>query len=243
MESPGQVEPPEFESTLTVQAIEPPRFRESELYSELCTENILPSISFPWALRSLVVAGLACHSSGVLYPTLKGILILQFVRSYFKRLVQNKYIEELEGHIIGVSSGEERRVDILRQFYRSLQFDAKQLDDVIYSKILYTEKCPKCHNRNLSVYFPDVGEPYLFCDDSVKRNKGCGFTAPPDIGPKGSLILFESKEVEGKCPKCGMPSTFKTAAGKQGFYMRCINCNSSIRIDSHANKDISKAFD
>jgi DNA topoisomerase-1 len=231
--------PFELDSTDLVDGASP-RFTESTLYAHLCKQHLFNPVSFPWAVHELIVDGLLRHSNGLLIPTLKGVLFLRFIRKYFKRLVSATYLRGLEERIFDVSSGEGRRVDILRKFHRELQFDAKQVD-VIYSKALCEDVCPKC-KRGLTVHFSDAAEPYLFCDDSVKRNKGCGFTSPLDVDLKGRPILFSFKELEGMCPNCGAQSNFKTAAGKQGFYMRCVNCGNSIKVNSHAEKDLSKVF-
>lgn len=150
-----------------------------------------------------------------LKPTPLGRRLIKFLKDAKFSFIDYNYTSLVENDLDEISNGKKKRLDVLTQFWGTLEQELKSSSAAILAAIPQTYKhpCPTCSGP-LTEKSGKFG-PYVMCS-----KEGCTFKSSLDIN--GEFKKKANSEEAGACPLCG-GKTFKKEHPKFGGYISCEN--------------------
>lgn len=159
-----------------------------------------------------------------LKPTYRGIIISNFLQDGSPYLSDFEQVSKIEMDKKRISTGENTKLDIIKNFYETIKDKVKLLNK---QAVLSTDHCPDC-NETLEV---GVGNkldeaPYLWCGQceeyfSFNLDRFCN-----------SYVMFTDQKLELECLDCKTKDLILTY-GKFGKYIKCNCCQKNFSLNKY----------
>ncbi|MDM7926052.1 MAG: type I DNA topoisomerase [bacterium] len=187
----------------------PARFNESSLVKELDSLGIGRPSTYALIISILLDRKYAERQARTLVPTQLGVTVNGILVRQFPDIFNVGFTAQMEEELDQIESGEKKRPDVLRDFYRPFNeavtraMDKKEeIRESLQQE--HDEKCPKC-GKDLVVKWGRNGR-FIACTGYPD----CKFTKP---------LKEDMVETKETCEKCGSPMVVKT--GRFGRFLAC----------------------
>jgi len=186
----------------------PPRFNEASLIKELEKNGIgRPSTYAPTLATIQERNYIKKNEQKKFRPTEIGIMVNDLLVEHFPEIVDIKFTARMEDDLDKIAEGEEKWVEVLRNFYVPFEENLSKKEKEVAKKDLTEKtkrKCPKCKSP-LIIRMGRFGKFYA-CSDFPK----CKYTEPLPLPGLGI-----------KCPKCEKGEMVKRKTKKGKIFFGC----------------------
>lgn len=192
----------------------PARFSETSIVSEMKKTEVGRPSTYVSSIETLVRHNYIVKDKATLKPTEIGILVSDFLESYYNDIVNTNFTANMEKKLDLIEAGKIKKEEIMSPFYNDLlsKIDFAKKNE-IREVFTLDMNCPSCKESKMRKRIAN-GEVFLSCENWPK----CGETM--NYQEDGTLV--SSKASTGlPCPECGGLIVEKT--GKYGKFYACEN--------------------
>lgn len=203
----------------------PNRYSEAAIVKIMEDKGIGRPSTYASTIQTLIERKYITNTKGILAPTEQGVLTSNVLTKYFPDLMNEAYTANMETSLDKIEGGEDKELEVIREFYDSFEPHFEQVRGEMYKEPLKKtgEKCPLC-GGDLVVRNGRYGEfvaceNYPICKYVKKEEKE------------------EPKEVGRQCPVCGSPLVYRKNRKGQTF----IGCSAFPKCHYIENVDGEKS--
>jgi DNA topoisomerase-1 len=181
----------------------PPRYTEATLVKALEQKGIGRPSTYAPIIFTIQDREYVTREKGVFKPTDLGFLVNDLLIKSFPELMDVEFTAKLEEKLDEVACDNKEWVKVVTDFYRPLEKDLAQAQEIERVKLpdeITSEKCPKC-GRPMAVKSGRFGK-FLACTGYPE----CKTTKPYQI------------KTGAKCPECGKELVQRISKKKKRFY-------------------------
>ena len=219
----------------------PPRYNDATLVKALEEKGIGRPSTYAQIISTIEARGYVERRDGVFYPTKLGMVVNDLLVEHFPRIVDIGFTAQIEERLDKVEEGEERGIDLLKEFYdwfsKELKEASAKMRNVRKEGVETEERCELC-GRTMVIKIGRYGKflacsGFPDCKNTRSYEEGKGRCVVP--GCDGSLVKRRSKKgkvfygcsrypkcsfitnllpLAGPCPSCGAPTLFSFGKGK-----------------------------
>lgn len=203
----------------------PARYSEGRLVKLMEDKGIGRPSTYSSTIQTLIERKYVTSKKGLLTPTEQGMLTSKVLYKYFPDLINTEYTAKMETSLDDISSGEENRTEVIREFYDPFIKHFEEVKEVMYKEPLKKtgEICPECGS------------------DLVERVGRYGKFVCCSNYPNCHYIKKEEKaapeEIGRNCPNCGSPLVKRKNKKGQEF-IGCSNFPKCRYIEGNEKNEV-----
>ena len=195
----------------------PSRFSEAILIKELESLGIGRPSTYATITNTIQIRNYVQLKARKFFPTDLGMTVNKFLVANFDDFFNVKFTAEMENSLDKIEFGEVDRVQLLKEYYNSVNDLINNVDfrkakkDVIETTEL---KCEKCGSE-MHLKWGKNGQ-FLACSNFPDCKNIKNFTRDDD----GNIQILEPEKLDEDCPKCG-----KHLVQREGRFGKFISCS------------------
>jgi DNA topoisomerase-1 len=203
----------------------PNRYSEAAIVKIMEDKGIGRPSTYASTIQTLIERKYITNTKGILAPTEQGVLTSNVLTKYFPDLMNETYTANMETSLDKIEGGEDKELEVIREFYDSFEPHFEQVRGEMYKEPLKKtgEKCPLC-GGDLVVRNGRYGE-FVACENYPT----CKYVKKEE--------KEEPKEVGRQCPVCGSPLVYRKNRKGQTF----IGCSAFPKCHYIENVDGEKS--
>jgi DNA topoisomerase-1 len=203
----------------------PNRYSEAAIVKIMEDKGIGRPSTYASTIQTLIERKYITNTKGILAPTEQGVLTSNVLTKYFPDLMNEAYTANMETSLDKIEGGEDKELEVIREFYDSFEPHFEQVRGEMYKEPLKKtgEKCPLC-GGDLVVRNGRYGE-FVACENYPT----CKYVKKEE--------KEEPKEVGRQCPVCGSPLVYRKNRKGQTF----IGCSAFPKCHYIENVDGEKS--
>jgi DNA topoisomerase-1 len=203
----------------------PNRYSEAAIVKIMEDKGIGRPSTYASTIQTLIERKYITNTKGILAPTEQGVLTSNVLTKYFPDLMNEAYTANMETSLDKIEGGEDKELEVIREFYDSFEPHFEQVRGEMYKEPLKKtgEKCPLC-GGDLVVRNGRYGE-FVACENYPT----CKYVKKEE--------KEEPKEVGRSCPVCGSPLVYRKNRKGQTF----IGCSAFPKCHYIENVDGEKS--
>lgn len=209
----------------------PGRYTDASFVGKMKKEGVGRPSTYATVTETLIEHEYITRDNKNLKPTEIGIMVSDYLSSFFKDITDTQFTAKLEGELDQIANGKISKETVMQNFMQNLEQELESAKKGESGGIFKTDMdCPSCKNGNKMVKkISKHKKVFLGCE----KYPECGHVM--NFDEEGNIVESE-EETSKPCPDCGSKIVEKN--GKFGKFYSCSSypaCNWKGNVDEQGN--------